>query len=326
MHRRFPALVIGLGMFFGLVVVPAARAVPFYTVQNLGPMPTTIDGPGVLVNGQGKVTYPALDGLDFGNAATGPVPAGDQRYYSVSEPSNNGLDTVGRAWNPTAGHMDGYIVSGGQATALPPVDASVPNSTIAPYAVNNLGQVVGGSSWINPAGQMISGPSIFTPGTGSRMIATNGGNAYGINDLGQVVGSYIPTPAQANNHAFFWNGSGGLIDLNSAIPAGSGLTLTSALSINDSGQIGAYGVDASGKAYALLLTPAGAPPTSGGGDPGNSSSGGSNSGTGTGPTPSGPPSAGSAPSGPLPTPAPEPSTLAIAAFLIGALALRARTR
>lgn len=319
MHRRLFVLVsrLGLGMFLGLTVAPAASGVPFYTMQDLGLLPASVNGPGVQVDAQGKVTYPTLDGLNFGNAASGPVPAGDQPYYTVSQPSNNGLETVGRAWNPTTQHFDGFVVSGGHATALPPVDASVPSSTIAPYAVNNSGQVVGTTTWINGAGQMISGPAIETPGDGSQMIATTGGNAYGINDQGQVVGSFIPNPAQANTHAFFWSGSGSLVDLNSVIPAGSGLTLTSALSINDSGQIGAYGVDASGKTHALLLTPAGSagvPPTSGGGDPGVSSTGGGHTGS------------GSTPSGSQPTPAPEPSTLAITALLIGAAALRARKR
>jgi len=75
--------------------------------------------------------------------------------------------------------------------------------------------------------------------------------ASGINDRGQVVGRSIA--ANGEDHAFLWYG-GVMLDLNDAIPSGSGWTLTEAASINDTGQIVGFGF-ITGQTHAFLLTP-----------------------------------------------------------------------
>src|SRR5262249_18692593 len=293
---RWIRAVMGLAII--LLGADRALASPFYSVQDLG-VYSRFQAQGYVqrinVDSEGNVSFASNGGLNFGTSASGPVPAGDQPYYTVSMSSDNGLFAAGRAYDPSAQHFDGYTVSGGKATLLSPIHPSAPYSAIAPYAVNNAGQAVGGATWTNPSGGFISGPAISTPGQGSQMIATSGGFAYGINNLEQVVGEFIPNPhSSSQTHAFLWNGAGQLYDLNTLIAAGSGWTLTTATSLNDKGQIVGYGTDASGQYHALLLTPT---------DPNNSS-------------PSGTPGT------PAPTPAPEPSTMAFVGLVVLGLAAR----
>ncbi len=83
---------------------------------------------------------------------------------------------------------------------------------------------------------------------------TSGANA--INDAGQVVGwsSTASGPSDA-----FVDSNGVMTDLNSLVPAGSGLTLVDGIAINNSGQIAADAVDAAGDEHAVLLTPVASP-------------------------------------------------------------------
>jgi probable HAF family extracellular repeat protein len=292
-----------MGLAAGLLGADRAQASPYYTVQDLGVYSQT-DALGftrrINVDSQGNVSFAPYGGLIFNASATRPVPAGDQPYYTVAMSSDNGLYTAGRAYDPTARHMDGYLVSNGHVTLLSPLDPSNAYSAIAPYAVNNAGQVVGDTTWADSSGAFVGGAAIYTPGQGSQLIAPVNSLAYGINNLGQVVGELIPQPQDpSQRHAFLWNGAGQLYDLNTLIATGSGWTLTAAMSINDKGLITAYGTDASGQYHALLLTPTGA------GDL---------------------PPAGSS-SGPPPTPTPELSTLTFAVVVIlGLAARRARGR
>src|SRR5262249_2893600 len=75
--------------------------------------------------------------------------------------------------------------------------------------------------------------------------------AYGINNLGQVVGN--AQTALGADHAFLYDG-GTMIDLNDEIPPDAGWTLQYAHGINDAGQITGYGINPSGKVEAFLLT------------------------------------------------------------------------
>jgi probable HAF family extracellular repeat protein len=57
----------------------------------------------------------------------------------------------------------------------------------------------------------------------------------GINSRGQVVGG--SSDCANFLHAFVWNGSGPMLDLNTLIAPGSGVQLTNAININDRGEI-----------------------------------------------------------------------------------------
>jgi len=102
--------------------------------------------------------------------------------------------------------------------------------------INDAGQVVG-SSYIAEGGEhaFITGPD----GMGMRDLGTLGGGssyASGINDAGQVVG-YSFTAEGGYSHAFITGPDGeGMTDLNSLVDL-PGIILTSAVGINNSGQV-----------------------------------------------------------------------------------------
>ena len=78
-------------------------------------------------------------------------------------------------------------------------------------------------------------------------------SAEGINSSGQIVGGSRVNSTTV--HAFLWENGGPMVDLNSLIPPGSGLTLTEAWSINDRGEIAGWGKLADGDVHVVLLIP-----------------------------------------------------------------------
>ncbi len=112
-------------------------------------------------------------------------------------------------------------------------------------AINNKGQVVGLSA--NASGNI--GAFLWENGvlTDLGVLAGDvGAGAVGINHHSQIVGASgieLVNGNQSNlytSHAVLWE-NGVLINLQTKIPAGSGWTITSALGINDFGQIVAQG-------------------------------------------------------------------------------------
>jgi len=95
--------------------------------------------------------------------------------------------------------------------------------------------------------------------TGAIDLGNLGGSdavANALNNSSQVVGwSQIASGAQ---HAFLY-ANGTMRDLNLLIPSASGITLTTAVGIDGSDQIVAYGTNSSGQTEEFLLTPL-APP------------------------------------------------------------------
>ena len=85
----------------------------------------------------------------------------------------------------------------------------------------------------------------------------------GINSRGQVVGG--SSDCANFLHAFVWNGSGPMLDLNTLIAPGSGVQLTNAININDRGEIlaksdpvGVTPIDDEDLGHLVLLVPCGA--------------------------------------------------------------------
>jgi probable HAF family extracellular repeat protein len=75
-----------------------------------------------------------------------------------------------------------------------------------------------------------------------------------INDSGVIVGSMRAAGGTSKWHAYVY-ADGVATNLNSLIPAGSGLHLSVAYGINNSGQIVGYGYDSRFSYHAFLLTP-----------------------------------------------------------------------
>ena len=105
--------------------------------------------------------------------------------------------------------------------------------------INDAGFVVGASEgsggvraflWSQSAG-MQAIPSLS---------GSNYSEAFAVNSTGQVVGQ---SGSPLGTRAFLWTQSGGTIDLNEAVPGlPANVVLTGAFSINDKGQIVAFGV------------------------------------------------------------------------------------
>lgn len=83
--------------------------------------------------------------------------------------------------------------------------------------------------------------------------------ALSINNSGEVVGHSVTDSSES--HGFVFDGTNGLRDLNTLIPAGSGVLFNIGNGINSAGQIAGAG-DVGGQTMALLLTPVQATTTS----------------------------------------------------------------
>lgn len=107
------------------------------------------------------------------------------------------------------------------------------------YAVNDLGQVVGSSTFLQPrgSGTLTTAHAFLYDGGVMRDIDTlsgAGSHAWDINIVGEVVGGY--TTATGSSRAFFYK-DGVMTDLNDLVALGDGRYFNDALGINDRGDI-----------------------------------------------------------------------------------------
>ena len=126
---------------------------------------------------------------------------------------------------------------------------------------------------INDSGQVVGGGYVSTTGNGAfhayRFDINGGGNfidlgalssgnyseGQGINSAGEIVGLSNLSSGGGTLHAFVYNSSGGMVNLNSLIPANSGWTLEDATAVNASGWIVGFGVNSAGATDGFLLEP-----------------------------------------------------------------------
>jgi probable HAF family extracellular repeat protein len=140
----------------------------------------------------------------------------------------------------------------------------------------------GTTNWINNRGEIAGKADLpgTLPQTHDGFLWRNGAkidlgtlpgdscsNAYFVNSRGQVVGTsedqeYCFFPDPVGQRAFLWEEGGPMIDRNTLIPPDSGLQLTYAVAINDSGEIAGFGVpkgvaakDYEQKGHAFVLVP-----------------------------------------------------------------------
>jgi probable HAF family extracellular repeat protein len=117
--------------------------------------------------------------------------------------------------------------------------------------MTDLGTLGGGTSeaiWLNDAGEVVGSADLpgsqlhhavfWKKGTLHDLGTVPGdpcSRGRGLNARGQVVGG----SSDCSNflHAFLWEDGGPMVDLNTLIPAGSGVQLTNAFNINDRGEI-----------------------------------------------------------------------------------------
>ena len=127
---------------------------------------------------------------------------------------------------------------------------SVPNSGVA-NAINEQGDVVGKSGDNSSLGEYAF--AFFSNGMSVEDLGTLGGlrsGAYDVNDSRQVVG-YSETAA--GNHAFVWDETNGMQDLNNDYTTANGWVLSSATAVNNTGAIVGTGL-LNGQPHGFLLT------------------------------------------------------------------------
>ena len=151
-----------------------------------------------------------------------------------------------------------FLYSNGRMTDLG-TPASANTSSAA--AINRNGQIAGAASFGNATHAAMYGNGAWTD-LGMMPGATVGNMATSINNSGQVVGVsifpilYNKHPLHPTTHVGFVVRNGVLVDLNTLIPANSGFLITSAVAINDSGEILCNAKRSTGVVYrAVLLTP-----------------------------------------------------------------------
>ena len=209
--------------------------------------------------------------------------------YSDARAVNNYGQIVGVA-DTAGGYPDGFIYSpGGQMTDLGPYQACCINDSClvaavqgsgstcttylssggtgawvnigslggtytAPYGMNNLGEVVGGSSVTTANGG--PQPFVFSGGTMTNLGTFGGqtGVALGVNDLGVVIGG-AEYPGDSLPAPFVYYGTGSIENLNDLVNPSLGWTIDSADAINDSGQIAGCANRQGGDYDAVLLDP-----------------------------------------------------------------------
>jgi probable HAF family extracellular repeat protein len=132
--------------------------------------------------------------------------------------------------------------------------------------LNQADMVVGSADLAGPSGSQTHDAVVWINGV-IHDLGTVSGDACsrgrGLNARGQVVGG----SSDCHNflHAFVWEDGGPVVDLNTLIPAGSGLQLTNAFNINDRGEILAKAAplgftpdDDADLGHLVLLVPCGA--------------------------------------------------------------------
>jgi probable HAF family extracellular repeat protein len=79
--------------------------------------------------------------------------------------------------------------------------------------------------------------------------------AVSVNSKGQVVGFTAAVCGGNATHGFLWEDGGPAIDLNTLVPPGSSIALTTPAYINDRGEIAGSGALSNGDTHAFLLIP-----------------------------------------------------------------------
>lgn len=150
----------------------------------------------------------------------------------------------------------GFIWDNGKVTELPIPIGAIKGRAVA---INELADVCGSSSHPNPNGSGTVARAILWPSSGSLielgiLPGFTHSIARDITDDATLVGQ-CTGGGGGFNHGFVWR-DGAMLDLNSLLPANTGLVIKNAVAINCSGQIACEAYDSNtGEIVAALLTP-----------------------------------------------------------------------
>lgn len=189
---------------------------------------------------------------NFGNTVLGTLPAHDR---SAALDINSSSQVVGSSFTRSGDSTMSRAFLWLAADGMQDLGALPGHAYSAAAAINDAGQVVGHST--NDSSGLNSNKVAFrwTLDGGMIPLAPGAQFATDINSSGQIVGMGELGP-------FLWTSADGLLSLASLLDSsGVGWNLTSAVAINDFGQIVVSGTGAGVKNHALLLTPVPEPAT-----------------------------------------------------------------
>jgi probable HAF family extracellular repeat protein len=169
---------------------------------------------------------------------------------------NNSGQIIG-GYYLTKGGAGEFLVTNGKMTTLPVPPGS---SAVSAFAINDSGEIAGALLFASGAP---SHAAKFANGVWTDLGAITGASATratGINLAGEIVGTALfPQtqyhPPKPGKHVPFIAITGGLVNLNTLVPTGTGFVLTDAVAINDLGQILCNATNSVGRKHAVLLRP-----------------------------------------------------------------------
>ena len=167
---------------------------------------------------------------------------GDGQFYGINDSGQVAGDSNGTAF-----------ITGPNGIGRTRIAADEIGASVHPIAINDVGQVAGTFLQDGQSHAFITGSS-GPNGIGVIDLGTLGGGfsfAFGVNDMGQVVGR--STTAEGYIHAFVTGPDGvGMTDLNTLADLPKDVILVAARGINNSGQVIATSVPEP-ESYALML-------------------------------------------------------------------------
>jgi probable HAF family extracellular repeat protein len=220
-----------------------------YAINNSGTLvgATTFSGDSnvysLSINSAGAATYLVITSANVGSTS---------HAYAINAGNNYVGDyNAGSGYGPRA-----YYWNGANGYDLGTLGGAFATAT----GVNATSQIVGWSSTSTAAFYPVHAflYSFYGDETMHDLgVLASGDNseAESINSAGQIVGYSNLTSGGTSDHAFIYTSTGGITDLNTLIPSGSGWTLESATAINNSGWIVGVGLNSAGATDAFLLTP-----------------------------------------------------------------------
>ena len=211
------------------------------------------------INGTGEIVGGVLSGFQYvpfvqstSGTTTFTLPA-PYNLNGEARAVNNGGVVVGYSGSP-AGDSGFIRAADGSLAAVSHDNPSLPYSYA--WDVNNAGQVVG--EGFNSAGDyrafLWADGNAIDLGTLPQMGSSE---AYGLNNVGAVVGRVEQSEGSAGATRGFLYRDGRMQDLNTLIPANSGWLVTEAHAINDRGAIAAEALSPGGAVHGVLLEPTG---------------------------------------------------------------------
>lgn len=156
----------------------------------------------------------------------------------------NNQDQVVGTGTFTGGFVNGIFSDKGEsqtdliAASIDPNNIDSPPSASFANDIDDSGNIIGLSVVLNPSSRFEEATlweDVTQSGVSLGTLGGNTSNALGINNSQQIVGSSTISEG-SSEHAFVWE-DGALTDLNSLIDSESGWELTSALEINENGDI-----------------------------------------------------------------------------------------